>query len=135
MLHCYIYIIYKYICIYIYMYIPSLVSLPPPSHPTPLSHQTAPGWAVCYIIASRWLSILRMIRISTHAYVNATFSIYPTLSFPHCVRKSILYVCICIPALQISSSGPFSRFHIYELTYDICFDLLVYCSLFVYFRM
>ena len=28
-----------------------------------------------------------------------------TLSFPHCARKSVLYVCICIPALKIGSSG------------------------------
>ena len=26
-------------------------------------------------------------------------SIYPTVSFPHCLHKSILYVCLSIPAL------------------------------------
>ena len=33
--------------------------------------------------------------------------IHPTLSFPHCVHKSILYNCISIPSLQIGSSIPF----------------------------
>ena len=31
-------------------------------------------------------------------------SIHPTLSFPHCVYKSLFYVCDSIPALQIGSS-------------------------------
>ena len=29
---------------------------------------------------------------------------HPTLSFPHCVHKSILYICFSIPSLQIASS-------------------------------
>ena len=32
-------------------------------------------------------------------YINATFSICPTLSFPFCVHKPILYVCISLPSL------------------------------------
>ena len=32
-------------------------------------------------------------------YVNATFSICPPLSFPCCVHKPILYVCISLPSL------------------------------------
>ena len=37
--------------------------------------------------------------------VSAALSICPTLSFPCCcAHKSILYVCISIPALQIGSS-------------------------------
>ena len=28
-------------------YIPSLLSLPPPSHPTPLGSHRAPGWVLC----------------------------------------------------------------------------------------
>ena len=38
---------------------------------------------------------------------NATLSICLTLSFPHCIYKSILYVYISILALQIDSSAPF----------------------------
>ena len=37
-------------------------------------------------------------------YVNATFSVSLTLSFPICVHKSIFYACISILALQIGSS-------------------------------
>ena len=43
---------------------------------------------------------------NTHIYVNASFSICPTLSLP-CRVKSILYVCVSIPTLQIVSSVPF----------------------------
>ena len=32
--------------------------------------------------------------------------IHPTLSFPDCTHKSVLYACICIAALQIGSSVP-----------------------------
>ena len=38
---------------------------------------------------------------------NATLSIRPTLFFPHCVHKSVLYICISITVLQIGSSLPF----------------------------
>ena len=31
----------------LYVYIPSLLSLPPAPHPTPLGHHGAPGWALC----------------------------------------------------------------------------------------
>ena len=40
-------------------------------------------------------------------YVNATLSIRPTLSFPSYVHKSIHYICVSIPTLQIGSSVPF----------------------------
>jgi len=56
-------------------------------------------------------------------YVSATFSVHPTLSFLQCVHKFIFYICIFIPSLQIDSSIPFSRFHIYTLIYFICFSL------------
>ena len=39
--------------------------------------------------------------------VDATLSICSTLSFPHCVRKAVLCVCLSVPALQIVSSVPF----------------------------
>ena len=40
-------------------------------------------------------------------YVIATLSIHPTLLFPLCVHKSILYICISIPAIKRSSSVSF----------------------------
>ena len=41
-------------------------------------------------------------------YVSATLSIYPTLSFPTHVHKSLLYVWTSVPALQIGSLESFS---------------------------
>ena len=38
---------------------------------------------------------------------QAALSIRPTLSFPDCVHKSVLHVCISIAVLQIGSSVPF----------------------------
>jgi len=52
---------------------------------------------------------------------HVTVSIHPTLFFPRCAHKSVLCVCISIPALQIGSSVPFPRFHTYVLIYNICF--------------
>ena len=37
---------------------------------------------------------------------HAIFSIRPTLSFPHSVHKSVLYICVSLAALKIGSSGP-----------------------------
>ena len=46
---------------------------------------------------------------------HATVSIHPTLFFPCCAHKSVLYVCISIPALQIGSSVLFHIFCINSL--------------------
>lgn len=46
--------------------------------------------------------------IYQYIYINPTVPIHLTLSFPR-VHKSILYVYIFIPALQIGSSLPFSQ--------------------------
>ena len=40
-------------------------------------------------------------------YVDATFSIRLTLSLPHCVHKSLFYICVSFPPLQIGSSASF----------------------------
>ena len=40
----------------------------------------------------------------TVCFTHTTFSVFPTLSFFYCVHKSILYVCVSIPSLQIGSS-------------------------------
>ena len=45
---------------------------------------------------------------SAHGSIsNAALSMCPTLSFPRCVHKSVLYICISIPVLQIHLSVPF----------------------------
>ena len=51
-----------------------------------------------------------MTEMTEHAcsvYVNATFLIHLTFSFPSCVPEFISYVCVSIPSLEIGSSVPF----------------------------
>ena len=92
-----------------YTYITSLLSLSPlPPHPTPLGHHRVPGWAPCAIqqlltsyLFSRWWYI----------YVNATFSVCPTLS-----------AVFTSPFSTSVSLAHFPRFHIYALIH-ICFSL------------
>ena len=43
---------------------------------------------------------------------NATLTICPTFSFPHCVHKSILYVCISIPSLQRTVALAYIHCHV-----------------------
>ena len=56
---------------------------------------------------------------------HVTLSIHFTLSLlpSHHVHTSVLYVCFSIAALQINSSVPSFRFHIYALAYDICLSV------------
>ena len=59
---------------------------------------------------------------------------YPTLSFPHCVLKPVLYVCISIAILQVASSVLlesiiFLDFHIYALMYDMSFSFWLHSFL------
>ena len=103
-----------------YICIPSLPSLSPlVSHPS-RSSQSARLGSPCYTATSHQLSILYLIvyvcvyiyiyiyiYIYTHIYTDATFSICPILSLPHCAQKSVLYICVSIPSLKISSSIPF----------------------------
>ena len=100
-------------------YIPSLLHLLPiplPCHPSRLSQSTelSPLW---YTAAPHQLSISH-----TAVWLCRCYSVHPRLSFPLCANKSILFVCVFISALQISSSVPFSRFRIYVLIYNICFS-------------
>ena len=99
--------IYICVCMYIYTYTHTHIhTLPfePSSHlpsscPCRLSQSTQAGFPM--LEASLWLSILHMV------YVNPTFSIRPTLSFPCCVHKSIsTFVSPSFP--QIGSSVLFS---------------------------
>ena len=88
-----------------YTHITSLLRLPPlPATYPSRSSQSARLGCLCYIATSHQLSLLYVI---VYIYVNATFSIHLTLSFPHCVHKSILYTGVSISSLQIGSSIPF----------------------------
>ena len=60
---------------------------------------------------------------------NITLSILPTLSFPYCVHKSVLYGCVSFPAPQINSSVPFSYIPNTCVYVDVCFSLLTYFTL------
>ena len=81
-----------------YMYIMFLPSL---SHPIPPGHHRAQDWTPC---AKQQLLTSCASYTWQGIYVDATFPICPTLSLPDCVLKSILYICVSIPSLQIGSS-------------------------------
>ena len=86
------------------MYISSLWNLPPTSHPIPPlqgCHRAPDVSSLFHTADSHWLSILHMVM-----YFNAALPVRPTLSFPYCVHKSVLYVCVSVTALQIGSSAP-----------------------------
>ena len=83
-----VYVIHQHeSAISVHMYSPSWTSLRPHSScPSRFSQITKLG-SLCYTAASHWL-FHRYLCI----YVNTTFSIRPTLSFPRCVHKSFLYI-------------------------------------------
>ena len=96
---------------YKYTNIPSLLTLPPtPPHSTPQSvteHQVA----LPVLHSNLLLAVLHMVMYMFQRYsLNLS-----CLLLPHCVHKSVFYVCVSIPALQISSSFHFPKFHIYVL--------------------
>ena len=102
---------------------PYPLPLEPPSHPpypTPLSHRKhradLPVLCCCFQLAKYFTF--------SSVYMSMLLSLRPSFLLPPCVLKSILYVYIFIPALQLGSSVPFFfRFHIYALAYSICFSL------------
>ena len=73
------------------------------SRPPPRLSQSTGFSSLCYMAVSHQLSILQVVYI----YFSATLSIHPMFSFPRFIYKSVLYVCISIPALQIGSSVQF----------------------------
>ena len=84
-----------------YTYILSLLSPSPASLPLPpfrLSHST--GGSLSHTSNSHWLHILHMVMCMFQCYSLKS----STLSFPHCVQKSVLYVCVSFAALHIGSS-------------------------------
>ena len=95
---------------------PSCTSLSPP-YP-PLRYHRVLGWAYCVI----WKLLNRYILHMLLYIVTATFSFFPTLSFPHGIHKSILYICTSMTSLEIHSSISFSQ---YLYICNLCFsDLL-----------
>ena len=82
-----------------YAYMPSLEPLPHP-HIPPLCRHTAPR-------AMQPLPTSCLSHVWWWTGFVAAVAIHPLLSFPSCVLKSVFYVCISIPALQIGSSAPF----------------------------
>ena len=93
---------------YMYTCILSVLSLPPRPPPTSRGHHGTPSWApVPY--GSPSLALLYIV-----VYVSKLLSQSFSPLLPH-VRKSILSVCISLPALQVGSSVPLSRFHMYAL--------------------
>ena len=68
-------------------------------HPTPLGFHRAPSLcSLRHIADSHWLAILHML-----VCFHVTLSVQ-ALSFPDCVHKSVLCVCISTAAQQIGSS-------------------------------
>ena len=91
------------------MYFPSLLRLPPTcSHPIPLGHHRALGWAPCII---HHLPISCQFYTWWYIYVNATLLIHLILFFPPCVHRTVLHVCISISAQQIGLSVTFFQMH------------------------
>ena len=80
---------------YRYTYVPSL------SSPTPPGCHRAPGWAPC-VIRNFPLAIY-----FPYAKVHVSVLLSQFVPSPCCVHKSVLYVCVSTPALQIGSSVPF----------------------------
>ena len=104
--------------------------LEPPSHPpypTPLGitkHQAnLPVPCCCFPPANYFMF--------SSVYMLMLLSLRPSFPLPPNVLKSIFYVYLFIPALQLGSSVPFFffRFRIYALAYGI-FLLLTYFTLY-----
>ena len=85
----------------------------------PKSPLRATGWAPCII---QQLPTSYLFYTWSCLDVNATLSICFTLPSRHHAHKSVPYVCISIPALQIGSSVLFFQIS-YMLIYNICFSL------------
>ena len=112
--------------IIIHTSLPSQASLLSPN-PTPLGHHRASGWAPCVIqqLLTSYIFYTRQC-----IYVDATFSIRTTLSFPHCVHKAVsTSASPFLPCKQVHQYH-FSRFHLYALVCNVRFFILTYFTLF-----
>ena len=91
--------------------LPFWVSLLPNPHPTLLGHHRIPSWTPCAIehlpvsFSFTQSSVLVSVLPEKPQCIcsNATLSAGPTLSFPCCEHKSILYVWVSLPPLQVHS--------------------------------
>ena len=112
-----------------YTYITSLGNLPSLPHPTsPLGHHRTAGWAPCVIQQL----LTSYVYYTWCIHVSMLLSPCPTLSVLHCVHKSVLYICISSPSLQIGSSISFFQIaYTYMHKYMIfVFLFLTYCTLY-----
>ena len=103
----------------IYTY-PLPLSLPPIplSHPAPLGHR-ARGWTPHAI---QHLPNSHLFHTRPCVYLSALPSVCPTFSFPCYIHKSVFYIRVCIPDLQIlTHQYHFSRFHVCVLICNILF--------------
>ena len=111
---------YHILHILLLAHFPSLPDLPPISFPTPPVAEPQFEFSGSYIKFPLAICF-------TYGIVNfyVTLSIHLPLSLlsSHHVHRSVLYVCFSIAALQINSSVPSFRFHIYALAYDICLSV------------
>ena len=80
------------------IYIPTFLSLLPSA--SPLGHHKASGRAPCAV------GIFPLRIYFTYGSVLLSQFVPPSSSHL-CVQKSILCVCVSIPALQVGSSAPF----------------------------
>ena len=73
--------------IYIYIYLPSLLSLPPLSHPTPVGQHRAPGWSPCVTYSFPLVTYFThdSIYICQCFFLNSSHSFFSLLSFS-CLR-------------------------------------------------
>ena len=108
--------------VYMYCYIPSLLSLPP-TLPIPLLQVITKHQADLPVLCSSFPLAIHFTSGSIYIYQCYSLTSFQ-LPLPHRVLKSILYICIFIPSLPLGSSVPFFfRFHICVLAYGICFSL------------
>ena len=73
------------------------------------------------VLYSQFLLAICFINSSVYMLIPTSQSI--PFPFPLGIHMFVLYISVSIFALQISSSIPYSRFHIYALIYNICFSL------------
>ena len=70
--------------------------------------------------ATQYVCISYLFYTELCIYIN--LPIHPMPNFPFGIHTSVLFVCVS-SALQVRSSLPFSRFHMYALIDNICFSL------------
>ena len=90
-----------------YTYISCLLSLPPTPPCIPLLQVITEHQAELPVLYSNFPLASYVTHGNVYTPVLLSQSIHPTLSFLCCVHKSILYICISIPTLQIGPSVPF----------------------------